>query len=130
QMSDATGVINIGSAPLGEEGGQSSRIAIVGSRSADQDRAAGSRLKRRRPGAADENIPALSANEPIEAGASHQDVVGSAARDIQNSVAITREEQSRHADVGQHAINGLSGSLDNIIARLAVDAHVSRGQKD
>src|SRR5205823_6872643 len=112
-------------APLGQDGGQSGSVVVVSRRAADQDVAADAGLQRRLSRAADQDVAALSADEPIRASASDENIVGHAARDIQNVVAVAREKQNWEVDVVQLAARGLRCGLDDVVARLAIDDDVA-----
>src|SRR5947209_5574155 len=115
EVGDSGGVA-IGAAPLGQEGGQSRSIVVVIGGAADQDVAAAAGLQGGLAGAADEDVAALTTDEAIRAAAADQHVVGTAARDIQCVVSIAVEDQAGDVDVGQHAVERLRGSLDDVVA--------------
>ncbi len=128
-MGDSGRVSDVGTAPFGQDGGQGRRIVVIRGRTADKDIPAAARLKCRGSRAPDQDVPALSAEEPVCAAASDQHIVGAAARDVQNVVAVAREEQHRHVDIGQHSVDHLSGRLGDVAARLAVDDDVAGGEE-
>src|SRR5439155_20635460 len=79
EMGDAGSVIDVGSAPLGQQSGQGSRVVSVGGGAADQNVPAASGSTGRGARATNQKVPALSPNEPIGSRAADQDIVDNAA---------------------------------------------------
>src|SRR5439155_2586568 len=105
-------------------------------RAPDQDVAAVAGLQCRLSGAADQDISPLPADEPVRAAATNENIIGgdgigvaAGAGEIQDVIAAPGEEHHRHTDVGQRAIDGLRGRLDDVGASLAVDDDAADGEE-